>query len=316
MRQYFIRRVLLAVPTFIGVTIVIFVAVRFLPGDVVDQMIGDFGAASPETRERIKEAYALDSNIAVQYLEWLGDLAQGDFGTSIISGRPVGSELRTRLEPTLEMGIIGMVSSVAVALPLGVISATRQATWIDYVGRSIAILFLAVPAFWLGLLIIVYGWVFFGWTPPIAYESLWSDPAANLGIILPPGLILGVNLGAITMRMARSTMLEVMREDYVRTAMAKGLRERKVIIGHALRNALIPVVTIIGTQVPIVIGGVVVLERVFSIPGLGNYLLSSLSSRDYPIVQAIVLVTSVAVIVTNLVVDMSYSLLDPRIRYG
>lgn len=314
MQRYLIRRVALALPTLLGITIVVFGAMHFLPGNIVDQMMGQHGQVSPETRRQIEEYYQLDRPLVVRYLNWTGGLIQGDLGTSVRSGRPVMSEIGARIEPTLQLGIIGMIASVIFAIPIGVISAVRQASWIDYVGRSIAILFLAVPAFWLALMVITYGYVLFGWAPPIGYASFWNDPATNLGIILPPALILGINLAAITMRMTRSTMLEVLREDYIRTAMAKGLRERRVVIRHALRNALIPVITVIGTQIPIIVGGVVILERIFSLPGLGSYLLTSISTRDYPVVQAIVLLAAVMVVITNIIVDLTYTVVDPRIR--
>lgn len=315
MQQYVLRRLILAVPTLMGVTIIVFGAVRFLPGDVVDQILGDYGALNPDAREELREHYQLNDSIPEQYVRWLGNVFQGDLGTSIGSGRPVLGEITRRAEPTLQLGIIGIIISVVIAIPIGVISASLQATIIDYVARSVSILFLAVPAFWLSLLVITYGWVLFGWSPPPVYYSFTVDPAENMALILPPAIILGINLGAITMRMTRSTMLEVLREDYIRTARAKGLRAQQVVMRHALRNALIPVVTIIGTQVPVVIGGVVILERIFSLPGIGSFLLTSLTLRDYPVVQAIVLMTSVVVIVTNIVVDISYSFLDPRIRY-
>lgn len=315
MQAYLLRRIALVIPTLFGITVIIFMAVRFLPGDVVDQILGDYGAAAPETREQIRQLYGLDQNIAVQYVEWMGNLLRGDFGTSIVSGRSVGAEMQHRLEPTIQLGLMAMIASVIVAIPIGVLSAVRQGTWIDYVGRSVSILFLAVPSFWLALLVLMYGFTWFGWSPPITYQSFWDSPASNLNIMIAPALILGVNLAAITMRMTRSTMLEVLREDYIRTAWAKGLREQTVVMRHALRNAVIPVVTIIGIQVPVIVGGTVILERIFTIPGMGSYLLTSLSLRDYPVVQAIVLIASVAVVVTNIIVDISYSILDPRIRF-
>ncbi|MDW8047788.1 MAG: ABC transporter permease [Chloroflexota bacterium] len=315
MSTYVIRRLLLAVPTFIGITIVVFGAVRFLPGDVVDQMLGDYGALSPELRQQLREQYSLNESIPKQYVEWVGRIARGDLGTSIVSGREVVSELKTRVPATVELGVLGLLCSIAVAIPVGVISAVKQDTLVDAVARSGAIIFLSVPSFWLGLLTITYGFQWFGWAPPIQFHQFWESPSENLGIVVIPAVILGTGLAATTMRLTRSTMLEVLREDYIRTARAKGLRDRAVIWRHALRNAVIPVITAIGLQIPVIIGGTVILERIFSIPGMGSYLLTSLSLRDYPVVQAIVLLSATVVLVTNLVVDLSYTLLDPRVSY-
>jgi peptide/nickel transport system permease protein len=313
---YVAQRFMLVIPTFLGVTIVLFMAVRFLPGDVVDQILGDFGAASPETRHQLEERYSLNDSIPQQYGAWLGDLVTGDLGTSIISGRPVSSEVRRRLPATVELGAFAMIFSLLIALPIGVISAVKQNSIIDFAGRSIAILLLSVPSFWLGLLAITYGFVWFGWAPPLRYEQIWDSPIQNLRIVWVPALILGGFLAGTTMRMTRSTMLEVMNEDYVRTARAKGLQEKAVILRHGMRNAILPVLTVIGLQVPVIVGGTVILERIFSIPGMGSYLLTSLSNRDYPVVQAIVLFSATLIILTNLLVDLSYSVIDPRIRYS
>lgn len=315
MNAYIFQRVALIVPTMFGVTIVLFMAVRFLPGDVVDQILGDFGAASPETRRQLEERYSLNKSIPQQYVTWIGEIGRGDLGTSIISGRSVSSEVRRRLPATFELGLFGMIFSVIIALPIGIISAVKQNTIVDYIGRSFAILLLAVPSFWLGLLAITYGFIWFGWAPPLRYEQFWDNPLSNIRTLWVPALILGGFLAGTTMRMTRSTMLEVLREDYVRTARAKGLRGRAVVMRHALRNSILPVITVIGLQVPVMVGGTVILERIFSVPGMGNYLLSSLSQRDYPVVQAIVLFSATLIVVTNLVVDLSYSIIDPRIRY-
>ena len=314
MRGYLIQRLALVIPTMFGITLVLFMSVRFLPGDVVDQILGDYGAASKDTRKQLEEQYSLDKSIPQQYAEWIGDLGRGSFGTSIISGRPVGTELKQRLPRTLELGLFALLFSLVIAIPVGVLSAVRQNTVADYVARSLAIMLLAVPSFWLGLLAITYGFEWFGWTPPIRYSSFTSDPIANLKIIWVPAVILGASLSGTTMRLTRSAMLEVLREDYVRTAWAKGLGERTIIIRHVLRNALVPVITIVGLQVPVLVGGTVVLERIFSIPGMGSYLLTSLTSRDYPVVQGIVLISATVVVATNLAVDLAYSALDPRVR--
>lgn len=315
MNTYVAQRLLLIIPTMFGVTVALFMAVRFLPGDVIDQMLGDFGAASPELRQQLEERYSLNNSIPQQYVDWFGELVTGDLGTSITSGRPVTSELQRRLPATFELGLLAMLFSLVISLPIGMVSAVKQNSAIDYASRSFAILLLSVPSFWLGLLAITYGFAWFGWTPPLRYQQLWEDPAANIKIVWVPALILGGLLSGTTMRVMRSTMLDVLREDYIRTARAKGLGPRLVVLRHALRNAVLPVVTVIGLQVPVVIGGTVILERIFSIPGMGNYLLTSLSQRDYPVVQAIVLLSATFIVITNLLIDLSYSVIDPRIRY-
>ncbi|MCC7364110.1 MAG: ABC transporter permease [Dehalococcoidia bacterium] len=315
MNTYVIQRLLLILPTMFGVTVVLFMAVRFLPGDAVDQMLGDFGAASPELRRQLEERYSLNNSIPQQYVDWMGELVTGDLGTSITSGRSVSSELQRRLPATFQLGLLAMAFSLMISLPIGIVSAVKQNTPIDYAARSLAIMLLSVPSFWLGLLAITYGFAWFGWTPPLRYEQIWEDPIANLQILWVPALILGGLLSGTTMRIMRSTMLEVLREDYIRTARAKGLGARLVVMRHGLRNAILPVITVIGLQVPVVVGGTVLLERIFSIPGMGSYLLTSLSQRDYPVVQAIVLISASFIILTNLLVDLSYSVIDPRIRY-
>ncbi len=316
MQRYLIRRLLLAIPTLLGITIVVFMAVRFLPGDVIDTLLEGGGGASPEQRQALVEQYDLGGSVVSQYFEWMGDILTGDFGISIISGRSVMEDIEQRLPRTLQLGVMAMVVSLLIAIPVGIISAIRQNTIIDYLARSLAIGFLAIPSFWLALLAITYGFIWFGWTPPIRYEELWDSPVENLKILWLPSLLLGTVLSGSVMRFTRSTMLEVLRQDYVRTAWAKGLRERVIIIRHCLRNAFIPVITVIGLQIPLMVGGTVILESIFSIPGMGNYLLTALGRRDYPVVQAIVLLSAITVVAANLVVDLSYSLLDPRIRYS
>lgn len=295
---------------------VIFMAVRFLPGDVIDQIAGDFGAASPEFRQALLKYYSLDRSIPQQYITWMGDIARGDLGTSIISGRSVGGEVIQRLPATFQLGLMAMIVGLAIGIPVGVLASVKQDTRTDYVARSISITLLAIPHFWLALLTITYGFILFRWTPPIRYQPLWVDPISSFQTLWVPAIILSGSLGAIVMRLTRSTMLEVLRQDYVRTARAKGLAERLVLRRHAARNAMIPVVTVIGLQVPNLIGGTVILESIFSIPGMGSYLFYSIQMRDYPVVQGVVLLSAFAVIMSNLIVDLSYSLIDPRIRYS
>jgi len=289
--------------------------VRLLPGDIIDQIISDQADPTPEFRASVEERLQLNQGVPQAYVEWLLGVLRMDFGSSFVSERPVTEQLANRIPVTFQLGIMAMIYSIAIAIPIGVLSAVKQDSPIDYLTRSFAIMALAVPSFWAGQMAIVYGFDWFGWTPPLTYESLWDNPLDNLKTTWLPAVILGSFLSGSVMRLTRSTMLEVMRQDYVRTARAKGLRERVVVVRHALRNAVLPVITVIGLQVSVLISGTVVLERIFSLPGMGSFLLFSLERRDYPTVQAIVLLAAALVLVTNLIVDLSYAFIDPRIRY-
>lgn len=316
MRTYVLRRVLLAVPTLLAITIVVFAAVRFLPGNVLDSLLGvDAPSINAETRAEMAKRYGFDQNVASQYLVWVSDLVHGNLGRSFISGRPVLADLAPRIPVTLELSMLGIIISLVISLPVGVLAAVKQNSAIDYAARSLSIASLSIPSFWLGLIVIVFGFILFHWTPPLQYTPPWQDIAANLKILWVPALILGTALSGITMRYTRTTMLETLNLDFVRTGRAKGLPEGVVVRRHALPNALIPVVTVIGLQMPLLVGGTVVLEQIFSIPGMGSYLLNSIQQRDYPVVQAIVLLTATVVVVANVIVDLTYAVLDPRIQY-
>ncbi|HMS60326.1 MAG TPA: ABC transporter permease [Tepidiformaceae bacterium] len=317
MQFYVARRLLLMIPTLLGVTFIVFVMVRAVPGDVIDLLTGDFGAASEETKEALRKEYQLDDNIVVQYVKWIGRVVRFDFGNSILSDRTVISELKSRLPVTLELGILAIICSLCIALPVGIMSAIRQDTAWDYAGRSFAIGLLAIPGFWVGIILITMAGRYFTWgVPPKDYIAFTDNPLGNLRMMIVPSMILGAGLSGSVMRFTRSAMLETLRQDYIRTAWAKGLRERRVIISHALRNALIPVVTVVGLQLPILVGGTVLIETVYSIPGMGRYYVSSVSSLDYPVVQAVNVIVAVVVVFVNLGVDLTYSILDPRIRYS
>jgi len=317
MQFYVARRLLLMIPTLLGVTFIVFVMVRAVPGDVIDLLTGDFGAASEETKAALRKEYQLDDNIVVQYVKWIGRVARFDFGNSILSDRTVISELKSRLPVTLELGILAIICSLCIALPVGIMSAIRQDTAWDYAGRSFAIGLLAIPGFWVGIILITMAGRYFTWgVPPKDYIAFTDNPLGNLRMMIVPSMILGAGLSGSVMRFTRSAMLETLRQDYIRTAWAKGLRERRVIISHALRNALIPVVTVVGLQLPILVGGTVLIETVYSIPGMGRYYVSSVSSLDYPVVQAVNVIVAVVVVFVNLGVDLTYSILDPRIRYS
>ncbi len=317
MQRYLIRRLLLLVPTLLGLSFVVFVMVRLVPGDVVALIAGDYGATDPETKQAILKEFGLDQNIAKQYAVWLGEVLRFDLGNSIISNRSVLSELENRLPVTFELGLLSLIVSVAIAIPVGIISAIRQDTLPDYIGRSLAIALLAAPNFWIAILLITLASRYFTWgVPPREYIPFTENPVGNLKMMAMPALILGGALSGSVMRFTRSTMLEVLRQDYIRTAWAKGLRERVIIVRHALRNALIPVITVIGLQVPIIVGGTVIIESVYSIPGMGRYYISAINQLDYPVIQGIVLIVAFVTVFANLVVDMLYAVVDPRIRYS
>jgi peptide/nickel transport system permease protein len=317
MQRYVARRLLLMIPTLLGVTFVVFMMVRAVPGDVIDLIGGDFGAADPETKAALKKELDLQGNLAWQYARWLGHIVRFDFGSSLLSQRSVMSELSNRIPVTLQLGLMGIAFSIFIAVPVGVVSAIRQDTWVDYVARSLAISLLAVPGFWVAIVVISMAGRYFEWAvPPRTYVEIQNNPIGNIKMMWFPAMVLGFGLSGSVMRFTRSAMLEVQRQDYIRTAWAKGLRERAIIFRHALRNALIPVVTVIGLQLPIVIGGTVLIESVYSIPGMGRYYLSAVNQLDYPVIQAINVLVALVVVFANLGVDLLYSVIDPRIRYS
>jgi peptide/nickel transport system permease protein len=317
MQKYIIRRIGLMVPTLFGLTMLVFLMVRLVPGDIVANIAGDFGATSPETRAAIMKDFSLDKNIAEQYVNWLGQLGRFDLGSSLFSGRSVQSELASRLPVTMELGILALVISVLVGLPIGVLSAVRQDSAADYAGRSLAIGLLAAPNFWIALVLIALAGRYFQWgVPPTTYVGLTENPISNLKMMIVPALILGGAASGGVMRFTRTAMLEVLRQDYIRTARSKGLANRAVIMRHALKNALIPVVTVIGLSIPGIVGGSVIIETVYSIPGMGRYYIASINQLDFPVVQAINLVSALVVVFANLAVDITYSWLNPRIRYS
>ncbi len=304
-------------PTLFGLSVIVFIMVRIVPGDIVALIAGDYGATSPETKQAILKEFGLDENIPLQYVKWLGRLGRGDLGHSLISGRSVQDELSSRLPVTFELGMLAMLASVAIALPVGIISAVRQNTASDYAGRSFAIGLLAAPNFWVAILLFTAAGKWFTWgVPPLTYVPFMDSPIGNLKQLAVPALLLGAGLAGTVMRFTRSAMLEVMRQDYVRTAHAKGLTERAVIMRHALKNALIPVITVIGLQIPVVVGGVIVIETVYGIPGMGRYYISAIRTLDFPVVQSINLVVALITVLSILVVDILYSVLNPRIRYA
>ncbi len=304
---------MLVVPTLLGVSMIVFALVRLLPGDAVTMLMQEYAYAKDVDEMRHK--LGLDRPIAVQYVEWLGGVARGDLGTSLRSKTPVGDELLKRIPVTAELGVLGLIVGLLISVPIGVISAVRQDKAIDYIARSTAIAFLAIPGFWLGTLVVTLPSVWWRWTPPLRYTGLAEDPLKNLAQMILPAIILGIGLSGGVMRLTRAQMLEVLRQDYVLTAAAKGLAEWATVWRHALKNAFIPVLTLLGLQVAILVSGTVVLESIFVLPGMGRYLLEAVQYRDYPVIQGLNLLFAAVIIFANLLVDLCYGWLDPRVRY-
>ena len=327
MRAYIIKRLLLIVPTMFIVSLIVFSVIRLIPGNIIDLMMteGTGGAWGIVDRAAIEEAMGLDVPILTQYGRWVGVVPQtdgsfsgalqGDLGKSLWTRTPVTTEVADRWQVTVELGLFAMIVALLIALPVGIYSALRQDTWGDYIARSFAILCIAIPGFWLGTLIIVFFSIWWGYSPSLALFPFTEDPVGNLKMFILPAIVLGMILCGGTMRMTRTMMLEVLRQDYVRTAWAKGLRERVVILRHALKNALIPVISVIGVQVRIIIGGTVIIEEVFNLPGLGRLVVSATLERDYTLLSGVMLLIAAAVVSINLVVDLTYAYLDPRIQY-
>ena len=319
MRVYLIRRLLLIIPTLFIVTVVVFATVRFIPGDVIDLMVSeiaeDVGVTADVTIEYIKEALGLDVPVHVQYGRWIGGAFQGDLGRSLWTQRPVTEDILSRLPISLQLGSMAILIGLTIAIPVGVYSAIRQDTGVDYLGRTMAIMGLSLPNFWLATMLMIFPAIWWGWSPAVEYIPLAEDPAGNLGQFIWPAIIMGTAQAAATMRMTRTMMLEVLRQDYIRTAWAKGLTERTVVIRHALKNALIPVITMVGLQIPVIIGGSAIMETIFSLPGVGLLLIDAINKRDYPVISGINLILASFVLTINLVVDVTYSFLDPRVRF-
>ena len=319
MRAYIIRRLLLILPTLFLLSILVFLSVRFIPGDVIDVMQGRLeylGSTGRLDREALEQKLGLDVPAWVQYGRWLGGiLLHGTLGESLMGDWSVEEKIVGRLPVTIELGVLAIVIGLLIALPVGIYSAIRQDTAVDYAGRSIAVLGLATPNFWLALMVMIYPAIWWGWSPPMRLITFSEDPLGNLGMFLIPSLILGTASAAATMRMTRTMMLEVLRQDYIRTAWSKGLKEQVVVVRHAVKNAFIPIVTTIGLQLPILVGGAVIIESIFNLPGLGRLLLDALNDRDYPVVAGINLVFGTAVMGINLMIDLIYAFLDPRVRY-
>ena len=317
MRAYIIRRLILLIPTIFLVSIIIFLMIRLVPGNIIDLMGAQMEYITKMDRAAIEHAMGLDVPLLTQYGRWIGNIIiHGDLGNSLWTGLPVIDDVLTRWPVTLELGLLGLIIAQLIALPVGIFSALRQDTWGDYIARGFAIMCIAIPGFWLGTMVIVFPSLWWGYMPPIMLIPFTEDPIGNLKMFIIPAIVLGMSMSGATMRMTRTMMLEVLRQDYIRTAWAKGLRERAVVISHALKNALIPVITLIALHIPVLIGGTVIIEQIFCLPGMGQLIIEATQNRDYPIVSGVMLLFSIALVLINLLVDLTYAYLDPRVHYG
>jgi peptide/nickel transport system permease protein len=316
MYKYALRRLMLAVPVLLLSSLIVFGLMRVMPGDALTLLMGESGNVSERDLAKVRKQLRLDLPYHEQYALWLWQMVSLTPGDSLFTGEPITTSLKKAVPVTIELAALAMILGIVIAVPIGVISATRQDTTADYAGRVVAVSGLSIPDFWLGTLVITFAALWFHWIPPVGYTSLWVDPWRNLQQFLLPAAVLGFRLAAATMRMTRSTVLEVLREDYVRTAWAKGLAGRIVVYKHALKNALIPVVTIIGGQLGVLLAGTVVVETIFALPGMGRLTVEAILYRDYPVVQTNVMLVAGTLVTLNLLVDLSYAWLDPRIRYS
>jgi peptide/nickel transport system permease protein len=315
MYTYALRRLLLAIPVLLLSSVIVFGLMRVMPGDALTALMAESGNVSDRELQKLRRDLGLDRPYHEQYLLWVWQMVTFNPGYSIFTSEPIPVALKKAIPVTIELALLGMGMGLLIAIPVGVLSATHQDKFADYMGRLVAISGLSLPDFWLGTLVITFAAIWFAWIPPIGYTSLWEAPWKNLQQFLLPAAVLGFRLSAATMRMTRSTLLEVLREDYVRTARAKGLVERIIIYKHALKNALIPVVTIVGGQLGTLLAGTVIVETIFALPGMGRLTVEAILFRDYPVVQTNVMLVAATLVTLNLLVDLAYAWLDPRIHY-
>jgi len=315
MRRYIVGRLLLMIPTLVGVAILTFVIMRAVPGDIVALRYA--GSSVPqEIIDQERHILGLDKPMWAQLVDWMTSISRFDLGQSLWTGHSVVEEVQVRVPLSIELAVLATLFAVALAIPLGVVAAVKQDSWIDYAIRVFSIGGLAMPSFWIGIMMVLITLTLWGWAPPVVFTPLFDDPVANLAGLILPAVAVGYRYSAVSMRMTRSTVLEVLREDYVRTARAKGLRETIVVVRHALRNALLPVVTVVSLEFAFLIGGLVVTEQVFNLNGIGKLLVDAVAHRDYPLIQALVLLLAAVFVLVNFVVDLVYVVLDPRIRYS
>jgi len=316
MLSYFIKRLLLMIPTILGVAVVIFVLMRMLPGDIVEmRLAGEGSYVQQETIDSERKKLGLDKPMLAQFGNYMWDLAHLDFGYSMWTGRPVSYEISVRFGVSLQIAIMSTIIAVLLAIPLGTVAALKQDTWVDYSVRLFSIAGIATPGFWLGIMIILAFLIIFHWTPPMVYTPIWVDPWANLSQLIWPAIATGYRYSAVATRMTRSAVLEVLREDYIRTARAKGLWQQLILKRHALKNAMLPVITVVGLEFAFLLGGLVVTEQVFNLNGIGKLFVDAVTQYDYTLVQGLVMIVATVFVVTNFAVDVLYAWLDPRIRY-
>jgi peptide/nickel transport system permease protein len=314
--KYLLKRFLLMLPTLFGVALVTFLLIRVIPGDVVElRYSGDRGAVSQEILDQERARIGLDRPVWQQFLSWILGVVRFDFGTSMWTGAPIWDEIKLRFALSFQLAVMATIVAVLLAIPLGVLSALKQDTWIDYGVRIFSIAGLAMPSFWLGIVLILVMLVVFKWLPPMVYTPLWVSPSQNLAQLIWPALAVGYRYSAVATRMTRSAMLEVLREDYIRTARAKGLMQKLILSRHALKNAMLPVLTVVALEFAFLIGGLVVTEQVFNLNGIGLLFVQAVAHRDYTLLQALIMLVAGAFIVVNFLMDVAYAWLDPRIRY-
>ncbi|MFH1484596.1 MAG: ABC transporter permease [Chloroflexota bacterium] len=318
MQRYIARRLLMLLPVLLGVSILIFLIMRVIPGDPAIMILagGGQGGFTEEELQDLRHKLGTDRPLHEQYLSWVLGLLRLDVGNSLVTARPVLADIAQRIPVTAEFAILTVIISLTISLPIGVLSAARQDTWVDYIFRVVSVAGLSMPIFWTGTLVILFLVLMFRWMPPVIFAGLLVDPFENLSQMIWPCMVMGYYFSAVVSRMTRSCMLEVLRQDYIRTARAKGLVEQLVLIRHALKNAILPVVTIVGVQFGILMGGSVLMETIFVLPGMGSHLVESIILRDYPVVQTIILLIAAMFVLINLAIDVFYAWLDPRIRYA
>jgi peptide/nickel transport system permease protein len=315
MHRYVIRRLLLMIPTLLGVAVLVFLLMRVVPGDIVEMRFAEGQFFSPEQVAKERARFGLDRPLWRQFLDWIWGIVRLDFGVSMWSGNSIAQEIALRLQLSLQLAVMATLVAVFLAIPLGTLAALKQDTWLDYFIRVFSIAGLATPSFWLGIVMFLLLLAVFRWIPPMVFTPFWEDPWQNLAQMIWPALAVGYRYSAVATRMTRSAMLEVLREDYIRTARAKGLRQGLIVRRHALKNAMLPVLTVIGLEFAFLIGGLVVTEQVFNLNGIGLLFVQSIARRDYTLVQALVLLVAVIYILVNFAVDLLYGWLDPRIRF-
>ncbi|MFZ1913851.1 MAG: ABC transporter permease [Dehalococcoidales bacterium] len=317
MRAYILRRLLLIIPTVFIVSLIVFTSIRLIPGSVVDYIVSSYEFQTKADLQQVRHELGLDKPMLEQYGIWMGQIiVHGNLGKSMITNEPVVQDVDARWPVTVELGILGLIIAQLIAIPIGIYSAIRQDSVGDFFARTFAIVAISVPNFFLATLVIVYPSIWWHYMASIKLIEFTKDPLGNLQMFIIPSIVLGISMAGLTMRMTRTMMLEVLRQDYIRTAWSKGLKERVVVLRHALKNALLPIITIIGSQISLLVGGSVIIENIFQLPGMGQLFINAIGQRDYTLVSSIVLLYAVAIVIINLITDLTYGMLDPRVHYN